>query len=278
MAPMTLPVAAMRREANSIGSDRGARSRQKVSHPLADSTCISSSSFGVARVRPRTMAIRVGKKQITAAIMIFGSMPRPNIRMMIGASASTGMVLKNSTTGNRRRGPAGCRLNRIASSTATCCPAGSPAPPQRRRPGIGQQEAPCRSRACRTPRPASARCRPACPAPARRTARPAGSTGAPSGRPQDVGAGGVMPRDPAASSRRRWAATAVISGARGRSGPPHPSAAAGRRSPARGRDWRPAPARVRPRYTASTMLWVTKTMVVPVRRQTPAARRSAGRG
>ena len=45
------------------------------------------------------MFTSVGKKQITAAMTIFGVMPSPKIRMMIGDSARTGMVLKNSTIG-----------------------------------------------------------------------------------------------------------------------------------------------------------------------------------
>ena len=52
-----------------------------------------------ANSSPRIMLISVGKKQMTAAMTIFGVMPSPKIRMMIGDSARIGIVLKNSTTG-----------------------------------------------------------------------------------------------------------------------------------------------------------------------------------
>ncbi len=45
------------------------------------------------------MLTRVGKKQISAAMAIFGSMPLPSSSTRIGALATTGMVLIITTIG-----------------------------------------------------------------------------------------------------------------------------------------------------------------------------------
>ncbi len=42
-----------------------------------------------------------GKKQISAAMAIFGSMPLPSSSTRIGALATTGMVLTTTTTGKK---------------------------------------------------------------------------------------------------------------------------------------------------------------------------------
>ena len=99
MAPMTAVADAMRSDENSIGMDRGRRSRQNVSHGVAESTRNNSCSLAAAEFNPRTMFTRVGKKQMTEAITIFGSIPSPKIRMMMGDKARIGIVLKNRTTG-----------------------------------------------------------------------------------------------------------------------------------------------------------------------------------
>lgn len=96
---MTAVADAMRNEENGIGKARGNLSRQNSSERFDDRTRNSSCSSAVADSRPRIMLISVGKKQMTAAITIFGVMPSPKIRMMIGDKARTGIVLKNRTTG-----------------------------------------------------------------------------------------------------------------------------------------------------------------------------------
>jgi hypothetical protein len=67
----------------------------------AESTRISSIACGFTDSRPRTMLTRVGKKQISAAMAILGSMPLPNSSTRIGALATTGMVLMITTSGKK---------------------------------------------------------------------------------------------------------------------------------------------------------------------------------
>ena len=97
MAPITAVAVAMRSYENSIGKERGKCRRKKISNLLAESMRNSSSSFCEAEARPRIMFTSVGKKQMMAAMMILGVMPKPKIKMMIGERARMGMVLKNST-------------------------------------------------------------------------------------------------------------------------------------------------------------------------------------
>ena len=70
---MTQVVEAILSAANRKGSELWMRSFQKISGLLAESTRISSSICGLTAFRPRTMLTSIGKKQISAAIMIFGA-------------------------------------------------------------------------------------------------------------------------------------------------------------------------------------------------------------
>ena len=73
MAPMTHVVEAILRAANRNGRELWSRILNSTSRPLADRTRISSSIWGLTALSPRTMLTRVGKKQMRAAMTIFGA-------------------------------------------------------------------------------------------------------------------------------------------------------------------------------------------------------------
>ena len=73
MAPMTHVVDAILRAANRNGSELCSRTLKSTSRPLAERTRISSIIWGLTDFSPRTMLTRVGKKQMRAAMTIFGA-------------------------------------------------------------------------------------------------------------------------------------------------------------------------------------------------------------
>ena len=99
IAPITAVVDAILNDEKSIGMERGNLKRQKVSHWVAERILNNSISLGLGEFSPRIILTRVGKKQMTADMMILGVIPKPKISMMIGAKARIGMVLKKRTTG-----------------------------------------------------------------------------------------------------------------------------------------------------------------------------------
>src|SRR5438552_15314292 len=87
IAPSTDVVEAIFSAENRNGSELGTLSFQNTSARLADSTRISSSDCGFTDVRPRNMLDSVGMQQLNAAITTFEVMPRPKIKIWIGAWA-----------------------------------------------------------------------------------------------------------------------------------------------------------------------------------------------
>src|SRR6516164_10905082 len=72
-----------------------------TSRSEADRTRISSIACGLTDSRPRTMFTKVGKKEMTAAIAIFGAKPLPSSSTRIGALATTGIELISTTSGKK---------------------------------------------------------------------------------------------------------------------------------------------------------------------------------
>ena len=73
MAPITQVVDAIFSAAKRNGRELCSRIFHRISRSLADRTRIRSSIWGLTAFRPRTMLTRVGKKQIRAAMTIFGA-------------------------------------------------------------------------------------------------------------------------------------------------------------------------------------------------------------
>lgn len=92
-APIAAKAMAVRSEANTNGAERGSLSRRNVCHREARIDAISSSSSSVD-CKPVTVFTNTGKKQMTAAMRIFGMAPNPNQITNRGAMAILGVEFR----------------------------------------------------------------------------------------------------------------------------------------------------------------------------------------
>src|SRR4030095_10364886 len=125
-APITDVDVAILSAEKRYGSELKRRSLKNTSRLLADSTRISSIDCGFTASSPRTMLTSVGKKQISAAIVILGSMPLPISSTRIGAFATTGIVLIITAIGKNASWIALLWTKTVASRIAAKLPSRKP--------------------------------------------------------------------------------------------------------------------------------------------------------
>ena len=70
-----------------------------MSHFLAPSAFITSSSSGSMVARPVATLTTMGKNEIRKAVSTGGTQPTPNQMMRIGTTATFGMALKPTSSG-----------------------------------------------------------------------------------------------------------------------------------------------------------------------------------
>src|ERR1051325_11540852 len=125
--PMNASVIATFSEAKKYGSERGRPIFSITSARLAPSARSTSSSSGSMVASPVATLTVIGKKQMTNAVRIAGTVPMPNHTTTTGTSAAFGMLLKPTISGlsevyARRDEPTS-----TPSSTPTTTPMANPA-------------------------------------------------------------------------------------------------------------------------------------------------------